>query len=101
MDIRPENNKDTFRGRGKTIEELRDQVNFLNEERERLIKKLEKIENLSRYAWEQVERKPEEAKELFKKIYTISSDEDTSKWYNCAHCDAGYPDQECTCESEE
>ena len=62
---------------------------------------LRKINNLSRYAWEQVERKPEEAKELFKKIYTISSDEDTSKWYNCAHCDAGYPDQECTCESEE
>lgn len=26
---------------------------------------------------------------------------DTSKWYNCAHCDAGYPDQECTCKSEE
>lgn len=25
-----------------------------------------------------------------------------SKWYNCAHCDAGYPDQKCTCkESEE
>jgi len=20
-----------------------------------------------------------------------------SKWYTCAHCDAGYPDQECTC----
>ena len=62
---------------------------------------LRKINNLSRYAWEQVERKPEEAKELFKKIYTISSDEDTSKWYNCAHCDAGYPDQECTCEEQE
>ena len=25
------------------------------------------------------------------------NEEDTSKWYNCAHCDAGYPDQECTC----
>ncbi len=23
---------------------------------------------------------------------------DNSKWYNCAHCDAGYPDQECTCD---
>lgn len=22
---------------------------------------------------------------------------DTSKWYDCALCDAGYPDQECTC----
>jgi len=68
MDIRPENNKDTFRGRGKTIEELKDQVNFLNEERDRLIKKLEKIENLSRYAWEQVSRNPEEAVELFRMI---------------------------------
>jgi len=27
--------------------------------------------------------------------------EDTSKWYDCAHCDAGYPDQECTCEESE
>ena len=26
---------------------------------------------------------------------------DGGKWYNCAHCDAGYPDQECTCEEEE
>ena len=68
MDIRLENNKDTFRGRGKTIEELKEQVNFLNEERERLIKKLEKIENLSRYAWEQVSRNPEEAVELFRMI---------------------------------
>ena len=68
MDISPENNKDTFRGRGKTIEELRDQVNFLNEERERLIKKLEKIEKLSRYAWEQVSRNPEEAVELLRMI---------------------------------
>ena len=23
-----------------------------------------------------------------------------TKWYNCAHCDAGYPDQECTCGGE-
>lgn len=22
----------------------------------------------------------------------------TSDWYDCAHCEAGYPDQECTCE---
>ena len=29
MDIRPENNKDTFRGRGKTIEELREQLGAL------------------------------------------------------------------------
>ncbi len=25
----------------------------------------------------------------------------SSKWYNCAHCDAGYPDQECTCKENE
>ena len=27
--------------------------------------------------------------------------ENTSKWYNCPHCDAGYPDQECICEEIE
>ena len=26
---------------------------------------------------------------------------DASKWYDCAHCDAGYLDQECTCNKEE
>jgi hypothetical protein len=26
---------------------------------------------------------------------------DNTKWYNCAHHDAGYPDQECTCEENE
>jgi hypothetical protein len=25
---------------------------------------------------------------------------DRSKWYNCAHCDAGYPDQECICDTK-
>ena len=33
-----------------------------------------------------------------------SEEEDggNTKWYNCAHCDAGYMDQECTCgENEE
>lgn len=38
------------------------------EERKRLIKKLEKIDKLSRYAWEQVKRNPQEAEELFKMI---------------------------------
>ena len=28
-------------------------------------------------------------------------DAGNTKWYNCAHCDAGYPDQECTCEENE
>ena len=41
---------------------------FLKQERERLIKKLEKIDNLSRYAWVQVRNKPDEAEELFKMI---------------------------------
>ena len=26
------------------------------------------------------------------------NNKETSDWYNCAHCEAGYPDQECTCE---
>ena len=28
-------------------------------------------------------------------------DKDTTKWYNCPRCDAGYPDQECVCEENE
>lgn len=47
---------------------LYDENVFLRSERERLIKKLEKIENLSRYAWGQVKRNPQEAEELFKMI---------------------------------
>lgn len=47
---------------------LYDENVFLKSERERLIKKLEKIDNLSRYAWEQVKRNPQEAEELFKMI---------------------------------
>ena len=32
----------------------------------------------------------------------IEQNEDTTKWYDCPHCDAGYPDQACICkESEE
>ena len=26
--------------------------------------------------------------------------EKNTKWYNCAHCDAGYQDQECTCDDK-
>ena len=47
---------------------LYDENVFLKSERERLIKKLEKIDNLSRYAPEQVKRNPQEAEELFKMI---------------------------------
>ena len=50
------------------VANLREQNNFLTQERERLIRKLEKIDNLSRYAWTQVRNKPEEAEELFRMI---------------------------------
>lgn len=50
------------------VANLREQNDFLREERERLIKKLEKIDNLSRYAWQRIRNKPEEAEELFKMI---------------------------------
>lgn len=55
-----------------THQDLEKENIFLKEERQRLIKKLEEIENLSKYAWEQVDRNPEEAKELFKMIFTKS-----------------------------
>jgi len=45
---------------------------LLKEEKLKLLSKLEKINNLSRYAWEQVEKNPEEAKELFKMINSCS-----------------------------
>ena len=43
-------------------------VEFLRSERNRLIVKLAMIENMSRYAWEQVQRNPKEAAELLKMI---------------------------------
>jgi hypothetical protein len=49
-----------------------DMSSFHKSERERLIEKLDKIENLSKYAWEQVKRNPEEAEQLFKMIYDLS-----------------------------
>ena len=49
-----------------------EELDFLRAERERLMKKLEKIENLSRHAWEQVDKNPDEAKELFRMIYAES-----------------------------
>ena len=36
---------------------------------ERLREKLKKIENLSKHAWEQVDKNPSEARELFRMIY--------------------------------
>lgn len=51
-----------------TAEDYRQSYLLEKAERERLIKKLEKIDNLSRYAWEQVKRNPQEAEELFKMI---------------------------------
>jgi len=38
---------------------------------------------------------------LEEELFEALGAKDISKWYNCAHCDAGYPDQECTCENEE
>jgi|Laugresu1bdmlbsd_1035121.scaffolds.fasta_scaffold06591_9 hypothetical protein len=55
-----------------TVEDLRQEIIFFKEERQRLIKKLQEIENLSKYAWEQVDRNPAEAKELFKTIHAKS-----------------------------
>ena len=63
-----ENNK-VFRT---TTEDLQQEILFLKSERERLVDKLKRIENLSKYAWEQVDRNPEEAKELFKQINFVS-----------------------------
>jgi hypothetical protein len=51
-----------------TEDDQKQEIIFLKQERERLIKKLEKIDNLSRYAWAQVRRNPQEAEELFKMI---------------------------------
>jgi len=31
----------------------------------------------------------------------IEQNEDVTKWYDCPHCDAGYPDQKCICKENE
>ena len=36
-----------------------------------------------------------------KKNNPTKSNEDKSKWYDCANCDALYLDQECTCNTKE
>lgn len=41
---------------------------FLEEERKRLIKKLEVIENLTRLAWDKAASNPEEVEDLIKQI---------------------------------
>ena len=38
---------------------------------------------------------------VLNRIFGAFQGRDASKWYNCAHCDAGYPDQECTCKENE
>ena len=38
---------------------------------------------------------------LEEELFEALGAKDTSKWYNCAHHDAGYPDQECTCDESE
>ena len=49
--------------------------------------------------WEQTEIWDDHGEHLgyTLKNLTKESDGGDTKWYNCAHCDAGYPDQECTC----
>ena len=37
---------------------------------------MQKIKNLSKFAWEQVYRNPQEASEIFKMIYKIASNEE-------------------------
>ena len=49
-----------------------EQIAHLSAERERLIEKLKRIENLSRLAWEQVDSNPQEAKELFRMINMVA-----------------------------
>ena len=44
--------------------------------------------------------------ELGEKVQTSIEDwkvesEDATKWYDCPHCDAGYPDQKCICKENE
>ena len=38
---------------------------------------------------------------VLNRIFGAFQGRDASKWYDCAHCDAGYPDQECTCKENE
>jgi hypothetical protein len=35
---------------------------------------------------------------LEEELYEALGAKDNSRWYDCAHCDAGYPDQECSCQ---
>lgn len=58
-------------GREELASHIPDEEQVRNE-RERLMKKLEKIENLSKHAWEQVDKNPAEAQELFRMIYAES-----------------------------
>jgi len=55
-----------------SIDPRDEQIAHLSAERERLLQKLKRIENLSRLAWEQVDRNPQEAKELFRMINMVS-----------------------------
>lgn len=58
-------------GREELASHIPDEEQVRNE-RERLLRKLEKIENLSKHAWEQVDKNPAEAQELFRMIYAES-----------------------------
>lgn len=38
---------------------------------------------------------------VLNRIFGAFQGRDASKWYSCARCDAGYPDQECICNENE
>ncbi len=56
----------------KLLEQTKQELDDARIKAENLICKLNEIENLSKHAWEQVDRNPEEAKELFKIIHAKS-----------------------------
>jgi hypothetical protein len=60
MDINPDNNKDTFQGRGVKIVELQEQVLFLTKERIEVSNKLELIQNKLKEFLKTIEKSPRE-----------------------------------------
>ena len=73
-----------------TVDELKQAlVEYLAKEHEKLAQHL--YDNECEMVWGQ------DGKEFLVSIDNEIEDGGNTKWYNCAHCDAGYPDQECTC----
>ena len=73
-----------------TVDELKQAlVEYLAKEHKELAQHL--YDNECEMVWGQ------DGKEFLVSIDGEIDDGGNTKWYNCAHCDAGYPDQECTC----